>query len=93
MSREKHHGVDTLEIERGPRPVKTEKSSVIGLVGTAPKGPVNTLTGCLSEKTRLSLAMRQVDLPCHRPCALSMTTVSVPFWWSMCLTPENIRKR
>ncbi len=39
MSREHHHGVDTLEIERGTRPVKTGKSSVIGLVGTAPKGP------------------------------------------------------
>ncbi|OZI13711.1 phage tail protein, partial [Sodalis-like symbiont of Philaenus spumarius] len=50
MSREHHHGVDTLEIERGTRPVKTGKSSVIGLVGTAPKGPVNTLTLCLSEE-------------------------------------------
>ncbi|PAV08340.1 hypothetical protein CBG25_04330 [Arsenophonus sp. ENCA] len=50
MSRENHHGVDTLEIERGTRPVKTGESSVIGLVGTAPKGPVNTLSLSLSEK-------------------------------------------
>ncbi|BGI52616.1 MAG: phage tail sheath subtilisin-like domain-containing protein [Candidatus Hamiltonella defensa (Ceratovacuna japonica)] len=50
MSRENHHGVDTLEIERGTRPVKTGESSVIGLVGTAPTGTVNTLTLCTSEK-------------------------------------------
>ncbi|PAV02758.1 phage tail protein [Arsenophonus sp. ENCA] len=50
MSKENHHGVDTLEIERGTRPVKTVESSVIGLVGIAPTGPVNTLTLCTSEK-------------------------------------------
>ena len=43
------HGVETLEIESGPRPVKAVKSAVIALIGTAPCGPVNQPTLCLSE--------------------------------------------
>ncbi|ECA8970964.1 phage tail sheath family protein [Salmonella enterica subsp. enterica serovar Omuna] len=43
------HGVETIEIERGPRPVRTVKSAVIGLVGIAPAGPVNEAVLCLSE--------------------------------------------
>ena len=30
------HGVDVIEIDSGPRPIRTVRSSVIGLVGTAP---------------------------------------------------------
>ena len=30
------HGVETIEIEKGPRPIRAVKSAVIGLVGTAP---------------------------------------------------------
>ena len=30
------HGVETIEIEKGARTIKTVKTSVIGLVGTAP---------------------------------------------------------
>ncbi|NKD78170.1 phage tail protein, partial [Haematospirillum sp. H1815] len=30
------HGVEVLEIDAGPRPVRTVRSSVIGVVGTAP---------------------------------------------------------
>ena len=37
------HGVETIEIDSGPRPVRLVKSSVIGLVGTAAAGPVNEL--------------------------------------------------
>ncbi|MDR1311104.1 MAG: phage tail sheath subtilisin-like domain-containing protein [Burkholderiaceae bacterium] len=44
------HGVETVEIENGPRPVQTVKSAVIGLVGTAPIGAVNESILCLSEK-------------------------------------------
>ena len=44
------HGVETIEIERGPRPVRTVKSAVIGLIGTAPTGTVNETTLSLSEK-------------------------------------------
>lgn len=44
------HGVETIEIERGPRPVRTVKSAVIGLIGAAPIGAVNVATLSLSEK-------------------------------------------
>ena len=36
------HGVETIEIEKGPRPVRLVKTAVIGLIGTAVTGPVNT---------------------------------------------------
>lgn len=46
------HGVQTVEIDDGIRPIQTAKSSIIGLVGTAGKGPVNTpalVTGNLRD--------------------------------------------
>lgn len=43
------HGIETTEIERGPRPIRVVKSAVIALVGTAPTGPVNELTLCLND--------------------------------------------
>lgn len=46
------HGVEILEIDDGSRPIKTAKSSVIGLIGTAPKGPVNTPTLILGSRTK-----------------------------------------
>lgn len=41
------HGVEVLEIDAGPRPIATVRSSVIGLIGTAPLAdaaafPINT---------------------------------------------------
>ncbi|AJF07764.1 phage tail sheath subtilisin-like domain-containing protein [Geoalkalibacter subterraneus] len=41
------HGVEVVEIDYGPRPIQTVRSSVIGLIGTAPdadaaKFPLNT---------------------------------------------------
>lgn len=36
------HGVETIEIDTGPRPVRLVKTAVIGLIGTAVAGPVNT---------------------------------------------------
>ena len=30
------HGVEVIEIDAGPRPIRTVRSAVIGLVGTAP---------------------------------------------------------
>lgn len=35
------HGVEVVEIDNGPRPIRTVKSSVIGLIGTAPKADPN----------------------------------------------------
>lgn len=43
------HGVETVEVETGARPIKTVKSAVIGLIGTAPMGPVEDITLCISE--------------------------------------------
>ncbi len=34
------HGVEVVEIDSGPRPIRTVKSSIIGLVGTAPSADV-----------------------------------------------------
>lgn len=50
MSANYLHGVETIEVERGARPVRTVKSAVIGLIGTAPIGAVNAPTLSLSEK-------------------------------------------
>lgn len=50
------HGVEVLELDDGARPIQTVKSSVIGLVGTAPKGPVNKptlISGSLTEATKI----------------------------------------
>lgn len=38
------HGVETLEVKKGAVPITIVRSAVVGLVGIAPKGPVNTLT-------------------------------------------------
>ena len=38
------HGIETTEVERGPRAIRVVKSAVIALVGTAPMGPINELT-------------------------------------------------
>lgn len=35
------HGVETVEIEKGPRPIVTVKTAIVGLIGTAPAGEVN----------------------------------------------------
>jgi phage tail sheath protein FI len=38
------HGIETVIVERGPINITTVKTSVIGLVGIAPKGTTNALT-------------------------------------------------
>lgn len=43
------HGIETLEVERGPRAIRVVKSAVIALIGTAPAGPVKTLTLSLTD--------------------------------------------
>lgn len=55
------HGVEVVEIDNGPRPIRTVKSSVIGLIGTAPDAdaaafPLNTpvlVTGSRAEAAKL----------------------------------------
>ncbi len=55
------HGVEVLEIDTGPRPIRTVRSSVIGIVGTAPEAdptafPLNTpvlIAGSRAEAAKL----------------------------------------
>jgi len=55
------HGVEVIEIDAGPRPIQTVKSSVIGIVGTAPSAdpeafPLNTpvlVAGSRKEAAKL----------------------------------------
>lgn len=44
------HGVETIEVKTGTRPVQVVKSSVIALVGIAPQGPTQVPTLVLSER-------------------------------------------
>ena len=43
------HGSETIEVKKGAVPVTVVKAAVIGLIGTAPKGPLNTPTLVLSD--------------------------------------------
>jgi len=43
------HGVETTEIQKGARPITVANSSVIGLVGTAPKGKPDEVIRILSK--------------------------------------------
>lgn len=57
------HGVEVLDIDAGPRPISTVRSSVIGLIGTAPNAdaaafPLNTpvlIAGSRREAANLDL--------------------------------------
>lgn len=44
------HGVEVIELNRGPVPVQVVKSAVIALIGTAPSGPKNEPVLVLSER-------------------------------------------
>lgn len=54
------HGVETIEIDKGPRPVQLVKTAVIGLIGTAVAGAVNEPIIITSEK---DFAQFGVDVP------------------------------
>jgi phage tail sheath protein FI len=57
------HGVEVVEIDKGPRPIQTVRSAIIGIVGTAPgadaeKFPLDTpvlIAGSRSEAAALGL--------------------------------------
>jgi len=53
------HGIEVVEIDEGARPIQTVRSSVIGLVGAAPKGPVNVPTLIVGSRTE---AVKQFGL-------------------------------
>ncbi|MDY0716880.1 phage tail sheath subtilisin-like domain-containing protein [Pasteurella multocida] len=45
-----HHGTETKRVNGGSVPVTTVDGAIIGIVGTAPVGEVNTLKLCLTKK-------------------------------------------
>ncbi len=47
-----YHGVEVVETFDGVRPISTVRSSVIGLIGTAPKGPLNEPTLIIGSRTQ-----------------------------------------
>jgi phage tail sheath protein FI len=61
------HGVEVIEIDDGPRPIRTVRSSVIGIVGTAPDAdattfPLNTpvlIAGSRGEAAKLDTSVGQ----------------------------------
>ena len=46
------HGVEVVEIQDGARPIRTVRTGIIGLVGTAPKGPRNVPTLIAGDRTK-----------------------------------------
>ena len=52
------HGVETIEIEKGARTIKTVKTAVVGLVGTAPIEDVDTDLRTVNEPT---LILNEID--------------------------------
>lgn len=44
------HGVETIEVTEGSQPIQLVRTSVIGLVGIAPKGATNELTVISSQR-------------------------------------------
>ena len=81
------HGVETLEVEKGARPVSMVKSAVIGLVGTAPAGDVNTLVQCpLSEKDAAAFGSTVYRLYHSAGAGCDLRPWCELFWSSMSLT-------
>jgi phage tail sheath protein FI len=56
------HGVEVLEIDAGPRPIQTVRSSVIGLIGTAPGATPDVkatlLTGVVASNNALTITSK-----------------------------------
>ncbi len=47
-----YHGVEVVEVDDGIRPISTVRSSVIGLIGTAPQGPMNVPTLIIGSRKK-----------------------------------------
>lgn len=58
------HGVEVLEIDSGPRPIQTVRSSVIGIIGTAPNSTPDVkatlLTGVVASNNALTFTSKLV---------------------------------
>lgn len=60
------HGVEVIEIDTGPRPIRTVRSGVIGIVGTAPSATADVkstlLTGVVSSNNALTWTSKLAGL-------------------------------
>jgi len=56
------HGVEVIELDYGARPISTVRSSVIGLIGTAPEAQTQTAAtvdiGSVAQKTALTITAK-----------------------------------
>lgn len=56
------HGVEVIEIDDGPRPIRTVRSSVIGIVGTAPNAQAEVkatlLTGVIGSNNAITFTSK-----------------------------------
>lgn len=59
------HGIETIEVKKGSVPITVVKSAVVGLVGTAPTGPVNEPVMVLStdDAARFGSALQGFTIP------------------------------
>ena len=73
------HGVETIEVLKGPRPIRQVKTAVVGLIGTAPTGAVNKPTIVLSERD--AAAFGASPLPTYS------------WWWSTILLASPVSTR
>ncbi|ROS05673.1 hypothetical protein EDC56_1219 [Sinobacterium caligoides] len=64
------HGVEIVELNGGARPIETSSSSVIGLVGTAPIGPVNIPTVIAGSRKEAIEKFGGLGGDCSIPSAL-----------------------
>lgn len=64
------HGVETIEVLKGPRPIRQVKTAVVGLIGTAPTGAVNEPTIVLSERDAAAFGDVAVSRDFTIPAAL-----------------------
>lgn len=69
------HGVEVIEIDAGPRPIRTVRSSVIGIVGTAPDAdpeafPLNTPVLIAGSRAEAALLDTTGEMAGSLPAAL-----------------------
>jgi phage tail sheath protein FI len=70
------HGVEIVEIDTGPRPIRTARSSVVGIVGTAPNAdpaafPINTPVLVAGNRTLATSTTSSTPARCRRPWTAS----------------------
>lgn len=54
------HGVETIQVDQGAKPIQLVRTGVIGLVGIAPIGPINELTVISTERQAVEIFGEQL---------------------------------